>query len=160
MLLLPTHPCPYFTVQLRRSQPSRSYWKPSFPVLPWQCQEHKHCTSVPWAESWEVTPGGDRAPGSVCPLQFHPQELLWVPLLSAGDTRVPRSVPRARMVPASQGSSCPRPAWARHCPQGSAARAPPVLQTTEWHCSITHKRSHFYNCLSKWCIKWKDNLFL
>lgn len=54
----------------------------------------------------------------------------------------------------------PCPAWARHYLQCSAARAPLVLQTTEWHFSITQKWSNFYNCLSKWCIKWKDNLFL
>lgn len=35
-----------------------------------------------------------------------------------------------------------------------------VLLTTEWHVSIIGKQSNFYQCLNKWCIKWKNNLFL
>lgn len=147
--------------QLGCSQTSRSYWKPSFPVLYWQCQEHKHWIAVPWAESWEVTPGSDTEPQAVSALSNSiPKSSCGWPLLSAGDTWAPRSISRARMISASQGCSCPCPAWARHYLQCSAARAPLVLQTTEWHFSITQKWSNFYNCLSKWCIKWKDNLFL
>lgn len=106
---------------------------------------------------WEVT----QSPKAVSALSSSiPKSSCGWPLLSAGDTGAPRSIPRARIITASQGCSCPCPAWARHYPQCSAARTPLVLQTTEWHFSITQKWSNFYNCLSKWCIKWKDNLFL
>lgn len=42
----------------------------------------------------------------------------------------------------------------------SVSKIANVLLTTEWHFSIIGKQSNFYQCLNKWCIKWKDNLFL
>lgn len=131
--VLQTHHCSYFTGQLTCSQTSRSYWNPSFPVWHWQCQEHKCWIPVPWAESWEVTQS---------PRQCRPSPIL-SPGAVVGATaelwghRSMEEHSQARMVPACQGCSCP----------GSAARAPPVLQTLN-DTSLLHKKQAIFTTVS------------
>lgn len=79
MILLQTHHCPYFTGPARTFPDQQELLEFLFPCA---------ALAVPGAqvldfsalgrELWGDTGKWHRAPGSVCPLQFHPQELLWV----------------------------------------------------------------------------------